>query len=459
MTGDAELARKRRKNAVDMPWTLWSAAYAYAQVMRDICTPRFGATAHEPGYWDTPTMLLAYAIADYGSEAHATVTSPTDLADLSMSALHQRLHPVLLANSLSSLSLSARPAPREMPAEGEPAYEAFMMMKAEIDDFNAGGPAAVLADPYRRAKAHRDSPAWYQRESDAQKLVGHTVLALVDSVDLEGDVTLALVANRLPGAEDTSLAALLRAAHPDARKARRWRWPGSTPPAAGGSSKADGQFASAQRRVATLAVPAGRFDVSAKARDLLALLLYTAAHERDQAIADVPWSAVRARTLLDHPALLGYLENALAAFGHDARRDVDHDAFQRMLEQDRKGKRTALRDPIAHTLRGVRSAELLETVVMPDAMSLLDAVLVAERGAFPLGSTITTHSSLSDVSTSAIVTGAVWKLGQPPTGKPGMIDLTPGTPAGYIVRSRNYGETRVSAKKCSAADAEPSAGE
>lgn len=426
-------------------WTLWSAAYAYAHAMRTVAESR--SATRGPEFWDVPAMLVAFALADYADEQGiSTVTSPQDLADLSMSALHSRLHPLKIAMALSMLPLSRRAV---IPDAGEPAYEQFAMMKAEIDDFNAGGAQAVLADPRRLAKAKTAGNEWHDRGEDARQLVTLTLIASVkDDIDLQGEATLRLIADRVPGYRDTSLAAVLHAARPDAAV----------------SLATDGErgFPAAQQRVEQLNTSREQGFPAAAGRDLLAILLYLAAHERDQTITEVPWSAVRTRTLLDHTELLDYLTTNLTALGHyptDPRTepDIQH------------GMKATAADPVSQTLDHLRSRHWSEgwdfsdgtssdpgysrethlEFGLPYAPKMLDPILLAERGGHAIGSTVSVTRMFSTTPEEATVRAAVWHTATPPTGQPGMVDLEPGGPAGYEVRFRLGDDSRVAAEKCS----------
>jgi len=424
-------------------WTLWSAAYTYAHAMRTCAGPRFAD--HD---WDIPAMLVAFGIADYAEEQGiSTLTSPQDLADLSIGTLYDRLNPLKIALALSGLSLSRRAV---IPAAGEPAHEQFAMMKAEIDDFNAGGFKAVLADPRRMAKMENADNDRYNRGEDAQQLIAFTLIASVkDDIDLQGDTTLRLIADRVPGYRDTtSLAAVLRAARPDT--------------AVSPATDAERGFPAAQQRVEQLATTREEGFPAAAGRDLLAVLLYLAAHERDQAVAEVPWSAVRARTLLDSTELLDYLTASLAGLGHyttDPHTEPDINRLRAALAAD----------PVAQKLYHLRSQHWFEgwdssdgmssdpgfsdqthlEFGLPYAVKMLDPVLLAERGGFAIGSTVNVLRMFSTTPEEGTVLAAVWKSGTPPAGRPGMVDLEPGGPAGYEVRFRFGGDSRVPAGKCS----------
>ncbi|MGF6889517.1 hypothetical protein ABIA39_008982 [Nocardia sp. GAS34] len=431
-------------------WTLWSAAYAYAHAMRAAAETRFVARARGPEFWDVPAMLLTFVIADYADEQgiSSTVASPQDLADLSIGTLYDRLHPLKLALALSTLPLSRRAV---IPTAGEPAHEQFSLMKAEIDDFNEGGAKAVLADPRRMEKVKNGGSDWHERSEDAQQLIALTLMASVNNdIDLQGDATLSLIADRVPGyRDDTSLAAVLRAARPDAAVAH--------------ATDAERGFPAAEQRVKQVVTSREEGWPAAAGRDLLALVLYSAAHERDQTVAEVPWSAVRARTLLDSAELLDYLTGVLAGLGHyttDPRTEPDIQHAMAALAED----------PVAQKLHHLRSRHYFEgwdssdgtssdpgystethlEFGMPYAPKMLDPVLLAERGGFAIGSTVSVLRLFSKTPEEGTVRSAVWKTGTPPAGRPGMVDLEPGGPAGYEVRFRYGDDSRVAAEKCSA---------
>ncbi|MBO0878957.1 MAG: hypothetical protein J2P17_00935 [Mycobacterium sp.] len=111
--------------------TPWSAAYIYAAAMRELSISRLDPAATIPTeYFDVPTMLVTYALADYACREDLAVTGPADLGNLSGTQLWERLAPGRLMNSLSRVSPFNEAI---LPAEGEPLYQQFHRMMAYGD--------------------------------------------------------------------------------------------------------------------------------------------------------------------------------------------------------------------------------------------------------------------------------------------------------------------------------------
>lgn len=194
MTGDADM--DRGDQGASPRWTLWTAAYAYAEVMRDLSMAKYNPEGDRAEYFDVPTMLVAYALAAYADEERIAVTRPADLADLSGMALWERLATPRLLASLSTLPSTSRAV---TPAAGEPAHDLFFRMLAEID--RANEPGVGQDDEQRRAKARRGDRAWYQRGEDGQALVAHVLLTYVSPEDRNRGVTpLRVITDRAEGA-------------------------------------------------------------------------------------------------------------------------------------------------------------------------------------------------------------------------------------------------------------------
>ncbi|WP_284741894.1 hypothetical protein [Amycolatopsis sp. RTGN1] len=199
MTDDAGLDRSEQ-DASPM-WTLWSAAYAYAQVMRDLMAAKHDPSGERSEYFDAPTMLIAYALAAYADEKGIDATSPSDLAELSGMELWERLETPRLLASVSTLSPDNRAV---IPAAGEPAHELFFRMKAEVD--RATKPGAALPDDQRRAKARTGARTWYERGEDGQAFVANMLLTCVSSADRARGVTsLQVITGRAEGSAQEPL--------------------------------------------------------------------------------------------------------------------------------------------------------------------------------------------------------------------------------------------------------------
>jgi hypothetical protein len=192
MTGDANLDVGGQDASPS--WTPWSAAYAYAEVMRAISIAHHKPQGAQAEFWDVPTMLIAYGLASYADQQGIAVTRPADLAELSGMELWNRLATPPLVASLATLSPGN---PAVTPAAGEPAHELFVRMKAKIDDVTAGGPTDARE---RAAKARRGERAWYERGEDAQALVALTLLTCVDPDDrAAGRTPLRVITDRAEG--------------------------------------------------------------------------------------------------------------------------------------------------------------------------------------------------------------------------------------------------------------------
>jgi hypothetical protein len=182
MTGDAGTPDNNEN------WTPWTAAYAYAPVMRDIATAYFNRGGKnfteklERDYWDVPMMLVAYVLATYAAEKGIIATQPMDLADISAADVHDLLEPRVLLRLLSTPRLVT-------PAAGEPGYKQFNRMTAEIDS----------------ARTSWKNSAWSERGTDAKAMVAGTIMALTDQAERDrGPIPLRIIADRAEGNGDTS---------------------------------------------------------------------------------------------------------------------------------------------------------------------------------------------------------------------------------------------------------------
>ncbi|MGW4527857.1 hypothetical protein [Amycolatopsis sp. NPDC004378] len=194
MTDDAAV----EEQAVGPTWTPWRAAYAYAEVMRDLMMANVDPAGERAEYFDVPTMLIAYALADYADQEGIVVTRPADLGELSGMRLWERLATERLVASLSRLS-PARHA--VVPAEGEPMHDEFFRMKAEIDRSHAGGPATGQAAEQRTAKRRTGERLWYERGEDGQAFVAQMLLTYVSDADRDaGKTALRVIADQAEGA-------------------------------------------------------------------------------------------------------------------------------------------------------------------------------------------------------------------------------------------------------------------
>uniref|UniRef100_UPI003F49967B hypothetical protein n=1 Tax=Amycolatopsis sp. CA-096443 TaxID=3239919 RepID=UPI003F49967B len=420
------------------PWTLWNAAWAYAHAMRAVVEDAGGADA-APGFWDVPEAIVAYAIAAQAEEGGiAALESPQDLAELSLFALHARSDAVRVSISLSTVS----PSSAALPVGGDPGHSVFTRLKAEIDAFNRGGPAAVLDDPERRARAAGTADPWLDRLPDAQDLIGRTLRICVrEDADFsgDGDVRLRLLADRVPGRADLSVAALQAAVRPDAHGMPEDGGPGER------------EYLAAQERAKELVEAHGRtegWDAGA-ARGLLALLLLAAAADRGETVAAVPWSAVRARTQLvgdGEPAqLLDYIETVVRARGIDVDQYPDPGAPVAAAEHPAVLALRFLRARHAYS-DGYDPAPRL-AYGWPIALAALDRRLLADRGGFEPGSTVSATLAFTSNPSSGSVVGADWEVSAPP-GRIGMADLAPGVPRAYYVRLAYDDTARVLAGKC-----------
>lgn len=182
-------------------WTLWSAAYAYARVMRDLMAAKVDSAGERSEYFDVPTMLIAYALAAYAAEEGIDVTRPSDLADLSGMALWERLETPRLLASVSTLPPENQAV---VPVAGEPGHELFVRMKAEVDRVTK--PGAALSDDQRRAKARTGARTWYERGEDGQAFVANMLLTCVSSADRARGVTsLRVIADTAEGSAQDPL--------------------------------------------------------------------------------------------------------------------------------------------------------------------------------------------------------------------------------------------------------------
>lgn len=157
------------------PTTLWSAAYTYAAIMRELSVEKFDPNHTMGGYFDAPTMLVTYALAAYAARENLTVTGPADLGQLSGMGLWERLATGRLIDSLSRLS----PADRAVvPAEGEPLHDEFDRMMQDIARRRTGdGPPlpSEQSPPVGRSSER----IWYERGEDGQSFVALALLTYV----------------------------------------------------------------------------------------------------------------------------------------------------------------------------------------------------------------------------------------------------------------------------------------
>lgn len=192
MTDDADLDGATQ--GTSPAWTPWRAAYAYAEVMRDLMMANVDPAGERAEYFDVPTMLIAYALTDYADQEGIVVTRPADLGELSSMKLWERLATDRLVASLSRLSPAQRAV---IPAEGEPMHDEFFRMKAEIDRSHAKGPAADQAAEQRRAKRRTGERAWYERGEDGQAFVAQMLLTCVSDADRDaGKTALRVIADQ-----------------------------------------------------------------------------------------------------------------------------------------------------------------------------------------------------------------------------------------------------------------------
>ena len=155
--------------------TPWSAAYTYAAAMRELSVSQYNSDGKMPeGYFDVPTMLITYALADYAWREDLTVTGPADLGNLSGMQLWERLATSRLMNSLSRVSPSNHAV---LPATGEPLYQQFHRMMDDIDRRRSNGPA--LPGQQSATTGRTDQLAWYERGEDGQALVALALLTHV----------------------------------------------------------------------------------------------------------------------------------------------------------------------------------------------------------------------------------------------------------------------------------------
>lgn len=404
MSGDAnpEVGGQGRE------WTLWSASRAWTRAMRELVEqPEDG-----PGAWDVPQVLAAFGLATYAAaEGIAAVESPQDLADLSLTVLYARMAPVQF---LVDLSLARQGSPAT-PAAGDPDHDRFARWKSEIDAFNAGGVSAVVADPERMARAKAAGEEWLSRSENAQKLVARTVMVSArEAADLDagGGARLRLLADRVPGYVALDVDMLLRAPRP----------------APAGAVGTAAEFARAQERAKELTVAAGYTEgwPAGAGRALLALLLLAAARDRGETVAAVPWSAVRARTLLDGApdGLLDYLGADPAEFGSDAVHALDF-LRGRHFHQGWDSSDGLSSDP------GLDPDPRL-SYGWPIALEALDRRLLAERGGVGIGDEVSTTRTFEATAKTGIVRGAAWEIDAPPD-QPGLLDLAPGIPHAYVL--------------------------
>ncbi|HEY3691582.1 MAG TPA: hypothetical protein VGL46_15020 [Pseudonocardiaceae bacterium] len=248
-----------------------------------------------------------------------------------------------------------------------------------------------------------------------------------------GDVTLGGLADLLPRTDgDDTTAAGLAATLMDAAYAGRSRVP-------------DRAFGSSRDRWITLAdriEPAfepqplpgdpGWSWMTGEAMLLLQLLMYAAAHDRDQHPGAVPWSAGRLQLQLGPAGLRDYLSTALASLGHPdptARGvDTDHTAMIWAQFQDPawNQKMHKIDDPLPELL--------------PYLTKQLDRVLIAERGGFAPDTDVRVTPADGGPWPARIV-APVWRHAIPPGEPAARIDLTDGPPTAYVVIDPATGRT------------------
>lgn len=196
MTDDAAL--DDGEQGASPTWTPWRAAYAYADVMRDFMMASVDPAGNRAEYFDVPTMLIAYALADYADQEGIVVTRPADLGELSGMRLWERLATERLMASLSRMSSAHRAV---VPAEGEPMHDEFFRMKAEIDRSHAGGPADGQTAEQRRTKRRTGERAWYERGEDGQAFVAQMLMTYIPAADRDaGRTALRVIADQAEGA-------------------------------------------------------------------------------------------------------------------------------------------------------------------------------------------------------------------------------------------------------------------
>uniref|UniRef100_UPI003F4925F3 hypothetical protein n=1 Tax=Amycolatopsis sp. CA-096443 TaxID=3239919 RepID=UPI003F4925F3 len=184
------------KQGLGPTWTPWRAAYAYAEVMRDLMMASVDPTGERAEHFDVPTMLIAYALADYADQEGIVVTRPADLGELSGMRLWEQLATERLVASLSRLS-PARHA--VVPAEGEPMHDEFFRMKTEIDRSHAG-PAAGQTAEQRTAKHRTGERAWFERGEDGQAFVAQMLMTCGPAAGADPEeATLRVIADQAEG--------------------------------------------------------------------------------------------------------------------------------------------------------------------------------------------------------------------------------------------------------------------
>jgi len=156
------------------PSTPWSAAYTYAAIMRELSVEKFDPDRTMAEYFDAPTMLVTYALADYAWREDLTVTQPADLGHLSGMELWERLATGRLMDSLSRVSPVNQAV---VPAEGEPLYEQFHRMMDDIDRRRTGGP--TLPSEQSPPTGRTGERVWYERGEDGQSFVAVALLTHV----------------------------------------------------------------------------------------------------------------------------------------------------------------------------------------------------------------------------------------------------------------------------------------
>ncbi|MET9265306.1 hypothetical protein [Amycolatopsis sp. NPDC004079] len=392
-------------------WTVWSAAYAYASVMRG---PRLNPDGRDPDA--QAKTLVAHVIAETAAAAGIRVEHPRDLAELPMDALRQRLDPMRLAGGMAKWKRTVRPAP------GEPGREEFERLELEVDDQQAQAhrnPAAI--DSEGRLK---DGQRWIDRAGEAERLL---VAGMVQGAQLTGgtDATLGGLADLLPRDDtDDSAPAGLTAILMDNAFALR---PAAVPIAIWWNDLADligPAFADRPR-----SGDPGWSWIPGEAMVLVQLTMYVAAHDRGELARAVPWSAARLRLQLGPDGLRSYLDTALARLGHTDSSQLDDipAVIWSMYQNGRLSRMHGVDDTL--------------TAVLPYAVERLDRVLIAERGGHAPGSDVLVALQPGDRPQPMRIVAPVWDHAVPPGERAARIDLVAGPPAAYLVADPGTGDT------------------
>lgn len=179
---------------------------------------------------------------------------------------------------------------------------------------------------------------------------------------------------------------------------------------------------------------------TASAQKLLALLLYVSAHDRQQPVTSVPFSAARVRLLVEQTSLRTYLADTIATLDDPgapaasaALRDLHfHHQYDGWDSSDGLSAPPST-DPTDYFQHG-----------LPVAVQMLDAALLAERGGRVPGTSVCVVTPGSRDPEPAEIIAPLWQT-RLLAGAPGMIDLEDGPPAGYTVRMNGYLELGLAA--------------